>query len=103
MIKLAGEGDAVVAITIDELPVLKFDVLTFGIPKNFKVGYEVTANFFAYNIRNGGIFYTDSNGLEMQTRKLNFRPSWDLQVKEGGLNITANYYPFRLPSLSWTK
>lgn len=93
MIKLAGEGDAVVAITIDELPVLKFDVLTFGIPKNFKVGYEVTANFFAYNIRNGGVFYTDSNGLEMQTRKLNFRPSWDLQVKEGGLNITANYYP----------
>jgi hypothetical protein len=68
-------------------------VLTFGIPKNETVGYEMTANFYAYNISNDGVFYTDSNGLEMQTRKLNFRPSWDLKVKDGGLNITANYYP----------
>lgn len=37
--------------------------------------------------------YTDSNGLGMQERVLNYRPSYDITIKDGGLNITANYYP----------
>ena len=56
------------------------------------MGHEVTVNFFAPNIQNKGVFYTDSNGLEMQKRILNFRPSWDLKT-ENSINITANYYP----------
>lgn len=62
-------------------------------PQNPQVGQEVTVNFHAPSIANEGIFYTDSNGLEMQRRQLNYRPTWDLTIKKGGLNITANYYP----------
>ena len=43
------------------------------------------------NFDNEGVFYTDSNGLEMQKRVLNYRPTWDLNCT--GENITANYYP----------
>eukprot|EP01017_Pseudomicrothorax_dubius_P019484 TRINITY_DN2142_c0_g3_i3.p1 TRINITY_DN2142_c0_g3~~TRINITY_DN2142_c0_g3_i3.p1 ORF type:complete len:253 (-),score=88.54 TRINITY_DN2142_c0_g3_i3:90-848(-) len=35
-------------------------------------------------------FYTDSNGLEMQKRVLDFRPSWALQPLE---RVSGNYYP----------
>ena len=31
----------------------------------------------------------------MQERVLNERETWDLTIKEGGLNITANYYPIQ--------
>jgi lysosomal alpha-mannosidase len=68
-------------------------VLLFGLPDQEHVGHEVTVNFYAPNIDNAGVFYTDSNGLEMQTRVINYRPTWDLTIKEGGLNVTANYYP----------
>lgn len=29
----------------------------------------------------------------MQKRQLNFRPTWNLTVLEGGVNVTANYFP----------
>jgi hypothetical protein len=32
VVKFAGEGDAVVTITIDNLALLKFDVELYGIP-----------------------------------------------------------------------
>ncbi len=89
------QGDAVVTVTIDDLPVLKFDVLLFGLPNQATVGHEVTVNFYAPNIDNSGVFYTDSNGLEMQKRVLNYRPTWDLTITSGGLNVTANYYPIQ--------
>lgn len=38
----------------------------------------------------GDEFYTDSNGREMLKRKLNFRPSWNLDVKQP---VAGNYYP----------
>jgi len=44
-------------------------------------------------MNNNDVFYTDSNGLEMQRRQLNYRPTWNLTEHKGGLNITANYYP----------
>lgn len=75
------------------MPVLQYDVKLFGIPHNLHVGQEVTVNFHAPQINNRGIFYTDSNGLEMQRRELNYRPTWDLTTLPGGLNITANYFP----------
>jgi len=86
------EGDALVRISLQDLAVLKFDVLLYGIPKDNSVGHEVTVNFHAPLIANNGIFYTDSNGLEMQRRELNFRPTWDLTLAYS-MNITANYYP----------
>jgi len=77
------------------LPVLKYEVLLYSIPNNLEVGHEVTVNFLAPTVQNNGVFYTDSNGLEMQRRQLNYRPTWNLTVKEGGLNVTANYYPIQ--------
>lgn len=87
------QGDAVVTITIEDLPVLKYEVELFGIPKNEDIGFEVTANFHAPNLDNNYMFFTDSNGLEMQERIMNERETWDVSIKEGGLNVTANYYP----------
>ena len=39
---------------------------------------------------NGQIFYTDSNGLEMQKRVLNERPDYNLTTD---LKVAPNYYP----------
>lgn len=85
-------GDAVVRISIEDLPVLRFDVELYGIPYNKLIGHEVTVNFIAPQIDNNGVFYTDSNGLAMQRRQLNFRPTWNLNLT-ANQNITANYYP----------
>ncbi len=35
-------------------------------------------------------FWTDSNGLEMQERRLNWRPSY---MPDTDQNISSNYYP----------
>ena len=63
----------------------------YGLPADRK-GHEVTVNFACSDIRNGGVFYTDANGLAMQKRVLNHRDTWDLQVAPG-MEVTANYYP----------
>jgi hypothetical protein len=57
---------------------LKFDVLLGPIPNNT----EVAVNFLAPDIINGGVFYTDSNGLEMQRRELYKRPSFDTDASD---------------------
>eukprot|EP01016_Furgasonia_blochmanni_P032995 TRINITY_DN3415_c0_g1_i6.p1 TRINITY_DN3415_c0_g1~~TRINITY_DN3415_c0_g1_i6.p1 ORF type:complete len:779 (+),score=127.44 TRINITY_DN3415_c0_g1_i6:782-3118(+) len=41
-------------------------------------------------IENEGIFYTDSNGMEMQMRVINNRPSWKWNLTE---TVAGNYYP----------
>ncbi len=71
------------------LPVSEWEVVLLGIPKSDQ-GKEVTINFLSLDINNKDTFYTDSNGLEMQKRVLNYRPTWDWS---GSQNITANYYP----------
>lgn len=69
MIWFTGEdstqGDAVVTVSIESIAALKFDVELFGIPEDKQVGHEVTVNFFVPELSNKGVFYTDSNGLEM--------------------------------------
>jgi len=42
-------------------------------------GYEVVTKFQVADFKNNQIFYTDSNGLEMQKRILNYRPTWDIK------------------------
>ena len=42
------------------------------------------------DIDNGETFYTDSNGLEMQKRKLNERPDYTLSTN---MTVSSNYYP----------
>jgi lysosomal alpha-mannosidase len=55
-------------------------------------GTEVTVNFYSFDIDNEDTFYTDSNGLEMQERRLNYRPTWNWT---GPQNISGNYYPIQ--------
>lgn len=61
-------------------PLLKVEVDMDGVPKNPWRSQEVTVNFHA-DIKNEGVFWTDSNGLEMQRRQLNHRPSWDWRIR----------------------
>jgi len=45
---------------------------------------------------NNQTFFTDSNGMEMQERKLNYRPTWDFvhtNLNDSNENITGNYFP----------
>lgn len=58
-------------------------------------GYEVVAKWKVSNFDNNETFYTDSNGLEMQERILNYRPSWNFSenLADSNENITSNYYP----------
>ena len=87
---------AIVHLTIDpELGVLKFDVDLDSLPTLQYDGYEVIVDFQVENFDNNQTFYTDSNGLEMQQRRLNYRPTWDIQANynDSNENVTANYYP----------
>jgi len=87
----ASSGDSLVRISIEDVPVLRFDVELYGIPYDKSVGHEVTVNFIT-DINNDGVFFTDSSGLAMQERRLNYRPTWELNLTQNQ-NITANYYP----------
>lgn len=46
--------------------------------------------WYTPNINNLNISYTDSNGLEMQKRKKDFRPTFTLETHEP---TSSNYYP----------
>lgn len=70
-------------------PAVEFEVFIDSLPQSLG-GQEVTVNFFAYDLDNNSTFYTDSNGLEMQKRILNYRPTWNLTTHEP---VSANYYP----------
>lgn len=52
-------------------PVIEWDVKTDEIPISYGVGKELVVSFSSKQIINDGIFYTDSNGLEMQKRTVN--------------------------------
>eukprot|EP00039_Didymoeca_costata_P021504 m.344721 g.344721 ORF g.344721 m.344721 type:complete len:1047 (-) comp25011_c0_seq1:126-3266(-) len=52
-------------------------------------GKEVISRFES-GIQSGKVWYSDSNGREMQRRELNFRPSWEFNQTE---SIAGNYVP----------
>jgi len=75
--------------------VLKFDVDLDSLPGLTTHGYEVIAKWKVDNFDNNNTFYTDSNGLEMQKRVLNYRPTWNFteSLEKLNENVTGNYYP----------
>jgi hypothetical protein len=75
-----------VVVDIDSLPDVKLERID---------GYEVIVDFTLEKFDNNQTFWTDSNGLEMQKRILNYRPTWDLQANYNDSleNVTANYFP----------
>jgi len=85
-------------VTLTEQGTVKFDVDLNSLPNvdDRIEGYEVIAEFALDGFKNNKTFYTDSNGLEMQERVLNYRPTWDFKntnLKDANENITGNYYP----------
>lgn len=54
------------------------------------LGYEVVCKWSFADIDSGDVFYTDSNGLEMQRRVRDARPDYDLNTD---MRISSNYYP----------
>jgi len=84
-----------VSLDADLEGIIKFEVDLGSLPPIYYDGFEVVANFHS-SMDNNQTFWTDSNGLEMQKRILNYRPTWDLvnkNYKDSLENITANYFP----------
>ena len=85
-----------VDVSLDQdLKVAKFDVDLDSLPTVYLDGYEVVPTFTAKNFDNNQTFWTDSNGLDMQKRILNYRSYYNFTVviDEMHQNITGNYYP----------
>ena len=61
-----------------------------GIPIKDLKGKEVVVNWELLDFANNGTFYTDSNGLEMQKRVVDYREDFTLVTDE---HVSANYYP----------
>lgn len=87
---------AIVHVTLDaDLPgAIKFEVDLGSLPEpNYTDGNEVIVRFTIPDFTNNGTFWTDSNGLEMQKRVLNYRKSFKLEDYYFEHNTTTNYYP----------
>ena len=63
-----------------------------GIPQIDKQGQEVIIKWRLIDagLSSDSAFYTDSNGLEMQKRILNYRETFDLDTD---MQVSSNYYP----------
>ncbi|KYO34592.1 lysosomal alpha-mannosidase [Alligator mississippiensis] len=59
------------------------------IPTDDGWGKEIISRFDT-PLETDGCFYTDSNGREIQERRRNFRPTWNLSQTEP---VAGNYYP----------
>jgi hypothetical protein len=79
----------------DDLESIRFNVDLDSLPGMNKDGHELVVKFKLEYFDNNNTFWTDSNGLEMQKRVLNYRPTWDIQKDQNYSldNVTANFYP----------
>ena len=69
--------------------ILEWEVRLNGIEVS-EDGLEVMAQWKLKDMKNDGIFYTDSNCLEMQKRRLDWRPDFDLKTIS---KMSSNFYP----------
>lgn len=69
---------------------LKIDSIILPVNVSDGIGKEITLNVFSGLINNNNTFYTDSNGLEMQKRVLNYRKTYNPNITEP---VAGNYYP----------
>ena len=111
---LSSEQYKQAIVTIQALPSqtgtfqFKTSVDLLGLPDEPYGGHEVVVEFQIDNFNNNKTFYTDSNGLDMQERILNYRPTWDLiglNYAKWNDNITANFYPINsaIQLKDWTR
>ena len=88
----SDKGSMYIRIIEDDRLGLQIETDFTGIDLDI-VGQEVTVNVEAeFYFDNNKVFYTDSNGLQMQKRQLDYRPTWDVKLN-GTEHISANYYP----------
>ena len=72
---------------------MDWEVQLNGIPiDDDGLGKEVVVNWSFEGFTNNSTFYTDSNGLEMQKRILNYREDFKLETVE---YASSNYYPIQ--------
>jgi hypothetical protein len=89
--EVAKNASAVVVVRYyDEGQAAEWDVHLSSVAVDDDQGREVTVNWKLDNFNNNRTFYTDSNGLEMQKRVLNWRQSYDFLSFE---EVSGNYYP----------
>jgi len=70
-------------------PYIEVEYTIGPIPIDDRRGKEIVTRFNT-PIKNGAVFYTDSNAREFVERRRNHRPTWDLNVYEP---VAGNYYP----------
>nr|XP_023026878.1 lysosomal alpha-mannosidase-like isoform X2 [Leptinotarsa decemlineata] len=68
---------------------VEFDWIVGPIPTDDAHGKEIITRYTT-PLDSNSLFYTDSNGRETLTRIRNFRPTWNLNLKEP---VAGNYYP----------
>jgi hypothetical protein len=72
--------------------VVEIEATIGPIPIDDGNGKEVICRFDT-NLATKSFYYTDANGLEMQQRKINYRPTWNYTVNEP---VAGNYYPMNV-------
>jgi lysosomal alpha-mannosidase len=70
-------------------PYVEFEWTVGPIPCSDMISREIIARYDS-DIHNGGTFYTDANGRQIMTRKLNYQPTYEYQNDEP---LSGNYYP----------
>ena len=70
-------------------PYVEIEWVVGPVPDDDGIGREVVTKF-STDIESGDTFFTDSNGREFLERKLNYRPTWDMEVFQP---VAGNYYP----------
>ncbi|KAL3200176.1 hypothetical protein MRX96_043588 [Rhipicephalus microplus] len=73
----------------DDADFVEFNWVVGSIPVADQKGKEIITRFDT-ELKNDGIFYTDSNGREIIQRRLNYRPTWNVNIQEP---VAGNYYP----------
>eukprot|EP01100_Stratorugosa_tubuloviscum_P014870 TRINITY_DN81_c0_g2_i1.p1 TRINITY_DN81_c0_g2~~TRINITY_DN81_c0_g2_i1.p1 ORF type:complete len:1006 (+),score=459.80 TRINITY_DN81_c0_g2_i1:78-3095(+) len=68
---------------------IEFSAAVGTIPINDGLGKEIITRFTT-NLTTNDLFYTDSEAEEMQERRRDYRPTWNLTVNEP---VAGNYYP----------
>lgn len=80
---------ALVRLSEGSVPI-EFEVQMLEVPLVDNKGREVVAKWTFDGIDNEGVFYTDSNALEMQKRVRDFRPDFTVETD---MKVSDNYYP----------
>jgi lysosomal alpha-mannosidase len=86
---LRGDQMATQVILTNINDFIRLESVLLGVPYTSQ-GMEVFLKLQSSSIKSEKTFYTDSMGLELQKRILNFRPLWSLNVTEP---VAGNFYP----------